>query len=255
MKFFSFNVNGIRAIHRKNYFLPFLKEYDPDILCLQETKAQENDLPFDLRLIDGYESYFNNAEKKGYSGTVIYTKIKPNKVITKFPFEILDKEGRIIELHFKDFILLNVYFPNGKASQERLDYKMDFYDKFLKYIKDLEKINPHIIFCGDVNTAHRKIDLAHPKANEKISGFLPEERAWLDKLINNNYFDTFRKFNDKPEQYSWWSMRSKARERNVGWRIDYFFAHKSLGKNITNAQIHTQVLGSDHCPISINLKF
>lgn len=251
MLIFSFNVNGLRAIHRKNLFLPFLKKYHPDILCLQETKAHENDLPFDLKLIDGYNSYFNDAEKKGYSGTAIYTKIKPEKIITNFPYEILTKEGRVLQANFKDFILLNVYFPNGKASPERLDYKMNFYDKFLLYLKDLEKITQNIIFCGDVNTAHKPIDLTHPKANETTSGFLPIERAWIDKLIQNNYFDTFRLFNDKSQQYTWWSMRSGARTRNVGWRIDYFFAHQNLKDKITNAQIHPEILGSDHCPINI----
>ena len=255
MKIYSWNINGIRAVHRKKAFEEFFEKQNPDILCVQETKAQENDLSFDIKMIDGYESYFKDAEKKGYSGTAVYTKIKAKKVIDKTGVEILDKEGRTQVLDFDKFVLINCYFPNGKASRERLDYKMKFYKEFLKYILKLRKDGKKVIFCGDVNTAHKEIDLTHPKPNEKTSGFLPSERAWLDKLIENNYFDTFRKFDQSEEKYSWWSMRSGARSRNVGWRIDYFFANKSLEKNITNAQIHSEALGSDHCPISINLSF
>ncbi len=253
MQIFSFNVNGIRSIFKKPDFLEFIQSQKPNILCLQETKAHENDIPFDIKFIDNYESYWNEGEKKGYSGVVIYSKIKPKEIITRFPFDILNKEGRVIQANFDQFILLNVYFPNGKASSERLEYKLKFYDDFLKYLKILEKQNKNIIFCGDVNTAHKEIDLTHPKANENISGFLPIERLWIDKLILNDYLDTFRVFNQNPEQYTWWSTRTRSREKNIGWRIDYFFAHREIMNKITDSQIYPNIYGSDHCPISINL--
>lgn len=252
MKIFSWNVNGLRAIAKKGFF-DFIKKESPDILCIQETKVSFNQLPFDLKIIDSYEGYFNEGQKLGYSGVAIYTKIKPHKVITNFGDNLLSQEGRTIQLDFTNFSLINCYFPNGKASPDRLNYKMRFYDQFLQYILDQRKIGKKIIFCGDVNTAHKEIDLARPKENETISGFLPTERQWLDKVIKNNYFDIFRKFNQQANQYSWWSQRSGARVRNVGWRIDYFFADKKLENEIVDAKIHPQVMGSDHCPISISL--
>ncbi|NMB57196.1 exodeoxyribonuclease III [Candidatus Beckwithbacteria bacterium] len=252
MKILSFNVNGLRAILKKG-FLDFVHTENPDILCLQETKVSYDQLPFDLKIIDSYEAFFHSASKKGYSGVATYTKIKPEKIIDKIGIAKFDQEGRILHTQFADFDLLNVYFPNGKMSKERLDFKMEFYGKFLQYILDLRQKGRKIIFCGDVNTAHKEIDLARPKENEDISGFLPQERAWIDQLIKNDFIDIFRKFNREVNQYTWWSQRARARERNIGWRIDYFFVDKNLNSKIKNAFILPNIKGSDHCPIGIEL--
>jgi len=232
----------------------FSKE-KPDILCVQETKAMKEQLSDDLINIDGYASYFSSAERKGYSGTATYTKIKPAEVKNGIGVKKFDSEGRFLVTDFSDFILFNIYFPNGKAKKERLQYKMDFYEAFLKHLKKLLKQDKKIVVCGDVNTAHKEIDLARPKANEKISGFLPQEREWIDKLLETGFIDTLRVFNQKPEQYTWWDMMTRARERNVGWRIDYFFISKNLRDNLINAFILPEVMGSDHCPVGIELKF
>ncbi len=256
MKLISWNVNGIRAIAKKG-FLDFVEKEKPDILCLQETKAELSQLPGELINIPGYISFFSHSKtKKGYSGVACYTKEEPLEVIEIFNGgngHHLDIEGRLLVLKFKKFTLLNVYFPNGKMSDVRLKYKMEFYDSFLKYINKLRDKGEKVIFCGDVNTAHKEIDLARPKANEKISGFLPEERAWMDKLVENDWVDTFRMFNEKPEQYSWWSPMSGARARNIGWRIDYFFVDKKIQAKVKNAFILQGVLGSDHAPVEINV--
>lgn len=249
----SWNVNGIRAVHKKG-FLDWFNEERPDILCIQETKARREQLPDELLEIDGYHNYFASAEKKGYSGVALYTKEKPADIKCGFGIEKFDSEGRTLIADFGDFVLYNIYFPNGKASDERLAYKMEFYDAFLEHANTLRSRGKKIIVCGDVNTAHKAIDLARPKENEKISGFLPEERAWIDKLLDNGYVDTFRMFNDEPENYTWWSMRTRARERNVGWRIDYFFASDDVNDDIKGAFILTDVMGSDHCPIGIDLE-
>jgi len=250
----SWNVNGIRAIQKKG-FLDWFKNENPDILCLQETKAHPDQLDDALKNVDGYESHFSWAEKKGYSGVVTYTKIKPSKVHQGIGVKEFDNEGRFIVTEFSEFILFNIYFPNGKASSERLKYKMDFYDAFLKHCKELLKQNKKIVVCGDVNTAHKEIDLARSKENSETSGFLPQEREWIDKFLAAGFLDTFRMFNSEPEQYTWWDMVTRARERNVGWRIDYFYISENLKKNITSAAIHSSVMGSDHCPIEIELKF
>ncbi len=248
----SWNVNGLRAVHKKG-FLDWFKEEQPDILCLQETKAQEEQLPDEVRNVEGYHSYFSSAVKKGYSGVAIYTKEKPKSVKKGFGIERFDSEGRILVAEYSDFTLINIYYPNGKARKERLIYKMDFYDAFLEFANKLKKKGKNLIICGDVNTAHKEIDLARPKPNEKVSGFLPEERAWMDKFFANGYLDTFRMFNQEPENYTWWDMISRARDRNVGWRIDYFFISESLKKKIKNAFILADVMGSDHCPIGIEI--
>ena len=254
IRLLSWNVNGIRAIHRKG-FLDWLAEDSPDILCLQETKALKEQLTEELISADGYQSYFSSAEKKGYSGTATYTKIKPVKIENGIGIKKFDSEGRLLVTEFENFTLFNVYFPNGKASSERLKYKMDFYSAFLKHLKKLLKQGKKIVVCGDVNTAHREIDLARAKENQKTSGFLPEERAWIDKLIKAGFIDTFRVFNDEPGNYSWWNMVTRARERNVGWRIDYFFISDNLSSNLKSAFILPGVMGSDHCPVGIELKF
>jgi len=250
----SWNVNGVRAIYKKG-FLDWFKKESPDILCLQETKAHPDQLVDDLKNVDEYQSYFSWAEKKGYSGVVTYTKLKPLSVQQGIGKKEFDSEGRFIVTEFEDFTLFNIYFPNGKASAERLKYKMDFYDAFLKHCQKLLKQNKKIVVCGDVNTAHKEIDLARPKENSKTSGFLPEEREWIDKFLEAGFLDTFRMFNDEPEQYTWWDMVTRARERNVGWRIDYFYASENLKKNIVSASIHSSVMGSDHCPVELELKF
>jgi exodeoxyribonuclease-3 len=250
----SWNVNGIRAAYKKGILNWFSKE-QPDILCIQETKSMKEQLPEDLINVNGYNSFFSSAERKGYSGTATYTKVNPLKVSNGIGIQKFDSEGRFLVTEFDEFMLFNIYFPNGKAKAERLQYKMDFYEAFLKHLKKLLKQGKKIVICGDVNTAHKAIDLARPKPNEKISGFLPKERAWIDKLLEAGFIDTFRVFNQKPEQYTWWDMMTRARDRNVGWRIDYFFISDNLKDNLKNAFILPDVMGSDHCPVGIELKF
>ena len=248
----SWNVNGIRAAYKKG-ILEWFRDASPDILCIQETKADEQQFPPDLRNISEYHQYFSSAEKKGYSGVSLYTKAKPISVSPGFGVQRFDREGRTIQADFGDFVLFNVYFPNGKSSDERLAYKMEFYDAFLEHIESIRTTGRNIIVCGDVNTAHKPIDLARPKANEKISGFLPIEREWIDRLLERGYVDTFRMFNQEPDQYTWWNQRSNSRARNVGWRIDYFFVNEEFRENVETASIHQEIMGSDHCPISLDI--
>ncbi|UCD14007.1 MAG: exodeoxyribonuclease III [Thermoplasmatales archaeon] len=253
MKILSWNVNGIRAAERKGLFKWFKKE-SPDILCLQEIKAlPEQVLPY-LRNALGYYNFWSPAERKGYSGVVTYTKEKPSEVKNGFGIEKFDIEGRTIITEFPSFTLFNIYFPNGKKNRERLDYKLDFYDTFLAYADNLKIQGKNIVVCGDFNTAHKEIDLARPKENEHISGFLPVERAWIDTFIDHGYVDTFRQFNKQPEHYTWWDLKTRARERNVGWRIDYFFVNKEFLPHLKNAFIMQDDMGSDHCPIGIEIK-
>lgn len=251
----SWNVNGLRAVHRKEFFVPYLQKHKPDVVCIQETKSRPEQLSDDLANVDGYTSYFTSHEhKKGYSGVAIYSKVEPEKVEHGMGIKKFDEEGRIVTAHFKDFVLLNVYFPNGGQGQHRIDYKMEFYAAFLKHINKLRKSGKNVIFCGDVNTAHTEIDLARPKANEKNTGFLPYEREWIDNVIKNDYVDTFREYHEgEVDKYSYWDQKTRARDRNVGWRIDYFFADKPLLKNIKNADILADQLGSDHCPVTLEL--
>ncbi|PKL84418.1 MAG: exodeoxyribonuclease III [Ignavibacteriae bacterium HGW-Ignavibacteriae-3] len=254
MRLLSWNVNGIRAAEKKGLVGWIVKE-DPDILCLQETKARPEQLSDDLLNINGYKSYFSSSVvKKGYSGVAIYTKEKPVKVEHGFGIPKFDDEGRIIIAEYKKFVLINIYYPNGKAREERLKYKMDFYDAFLNYAENLKSNDKKLVICGDVNTAHKEIDLARPKENEKVSGFLPIEREWLDKFFSHGYHDTFRMFNQEPEQYTWWDQVTFARDRNVGWRIDYFFVSDNFKKNIKDAFILQEVMGSDHCPVGIEME-
>jgi exodeoxyribonuclease-3 len=252
MRILSWNVNGLRAVQRKGFVDWFSRE-SPDILCIQETKASPEQLSLDLTTVQGYYSYFSVAEKKGYSGVATYSKIEPAEVTYGFGMERLDNEGRILRMDYGDFVLFNIYFPNGKSSDERLLYKMKFYDAFLEHLDLLRDRGKHIIVCGDVNTAHKVIDIARPKANEKISGFLPLEREWMDKWVSHGYVDTFRMFNQEPGQYTWWDARGGARERNVGWRIDYFFVDEEFKSHVKSAFIMPDVMGSDHCPIGIEV--
>ncbi|MEJ2719220.1 MAG: exodeoxyribonuclease III [Deltaproteobacteria bacterium] len=253
IRLLSWNVNGIRAAHKKG-FLDWLAKESPDIICVQETKAKPEQLPRGLLEPEGYHSYWNWAEKKGYSGVAVYSRHEPVKVETSMGVEKFDKEGRLIKLEYPDFILFNIYFPNGKKDQERLTFKMDFYDTFLAMIEQLRKDHNRLIFCGDVNTAHQEIDLARPKENETVSGFLPIEREWIDKAVTLGYVDTFRHFQPEEVTYSWWDLKSRARERNVGWRIDYVFVTREMLDWVKNAFILTDVMGSDHCPVGIDLK-
>jgi len=253
MKLISWNVNGIRAADRKGLF-EWLKKESPDVLCLQEIKAKKDQIPPHLKNTPGYQIFFNPAQRPGYSGVATYTKQKPIDVKMGFGIEKFDSEGRILITEFESFVLFNIYFPNGKKDDERLNYKLDFYDTFLAIADNLKADGKNIVVCGDVNTAHKEIDLAHPKQNEKISGFLPVERAWIDTFLDHGYVDTFRHFNKEPGQYSWWSMRTAARQRNVGWRLDYFFVNKEFMKHVKNAFIMQDVMGSDHCPVGIELE-
>ena len=250
----SWNVNGIRAIHKKGFIDWFLKA-NPDILCLQETKASPDQLTDEILYINGYSSFYSSSVvKKGYSGVAIYTKMIPNKIEYGFGIPRFDDEGRIIIAYYSKFTLINIYYPNGKASEERLKYKMDFYDAFLEFADNLVSNGHRLIICGDVNTAHKEIDLAKPNENENTSGFLQIERDWMDKFISHGYVDTFRMFNDQPDNYTWWDMQTRARERNVGWRIDYFFVSENLKQNVKNAFILPDVMGSDHCPVGLEIQ-
>ena len=251
-KFISWNVNGIRAVAKKEA-LKWVDDLTPDILALQEIKAEADQIPDGMFEHRYKHLLVSSSHKKGQSGVALYTDIDPDYTSPCYEVDVL-KEGRINEMHWDNIAFFNVYFPNGKRSQERLEYKLAFYDRFLAYIEGLRKKGMSIIFCGDVNTAHREIDLARPKENEDISGFLPVERAWIDKVIEAGYVDTFRYVHgDEPDRYSWWSMRTRARERNVGWRIDYFFVSEDLKEKIIDADILDEIMGSDHCPISLDI--
>lgn len=253
MKILCWNVNGIRAVQKKG-FLEWMQKESPDIICVQETKAHPEQLDKKLLQPEGYHTYWNHPEKKGYSGVAIFTKEEPEKVQYGFDIDLFDTEGRVIMSQYAEITIFNIYFPNGKKDNDRLQYKMDFYEIFLQYAEQIRKDVGRVIVCGDFNTAHKEIDLARPKQNEKVSGFLPEERAWIDKFIDHGWVDTFRYFNKEPEQYTWWDLKSGARERNVGWRLDYFFTTDNLIPSLADAFIMPDVMGSDHCPIGIVLK-
>jgi exodeoxyribonuclease III len=254
MRIISWNVNGLRAIHRKGNWAWILKE-SPDIFCFQETKAHPDQLLEELKVCEGYHVYFNTpTEKKGYSGVAVYSKIKPEKVEYGINNPEFDQEGRVLGVYYKKFVLFNVYFPNGGGGPVRLQYKLDFYDAFLEHIEKVRKEGYSIIFCGDINTAHEAIDLARPKENEEHTGFLPEERAWLDEVVNHGYIDVFRHlYPSKKDAYTYWDMKSGARERNVGWRIDYFFISNDLQKKVKGIEIMANILGSDHCPVALDI--
>lgn len=254
MRLYAWNVNGIRAAQKKG-FLDWLHTEKPDILGVQETKAHPEQLDEELRNPEGYYTYWSSATKKGYSGVALYSRIQPNNVYLGLECEEFDQEGRTIVAEYDDFVFITAYFPNGSRDHSRVPYKMNYKAFFLDYCNNLQKQGKPVIFCGDVNTAHNEIDLARPKQNVKTTGFLPLERAWMDDLVGQGYIDTFRMLNPELEgAYSWWSNRSGARENNVGWRIDYFFVSPDLKDRIADAKIHTDVLGSDHCPISLTLK-
>lgn len=249
MKLISWNVNGIRACIKKG-FLDYFNEQDADIFCLQEIKLSAGQLDLDL---EGYHMYWNYAEKKGYSGTAIFTKIKPLSVQYGIGIEEHDHEGRVITLEFDKFYMVTVYTPNSKDQLLRLDYRMIWEDEFRKFLKNLEKAKP-VVVCGDLNVAHKEIDLKNPKTNKRNAGFTDEERGKFTELVEAGFVDTFRYFYpDLEGAYSWWSYRARARENNTGWRIDYFVTSKSLEKNLVDAEIHSETLGSDHCPVVLKL--
>ncbi|MBN1967802.1 MAG: exodeoxyribonuclease III [Candidatus Delongbacteria bacterium] len=252
MKIVSWNVNGLRAIKNKG-FLDWFKNYNADIICLQETKLQEDQIEEDLKNPLDYHSYWSFAEKKGYSGVVIYSKEEPLHVSYGLGEPRFDNEGRVVRVDYKNFILMNIYFPNGQKDDNRLKFKMEFYDLFLAYVNRLKNEGKNIIVCGDYNTAHKEIDIKNAKANENRSGFLQIEREWMDKYISNGYTDTFRKMNPDTVKYSWWSYMFNARKNNAGWRIDYFFVNNEFAEKIKNADIDNSVMGSDHCPIILEI--
>jgi exodeoxyribonuclease-3 len=254
MRIISWNINGIRAIHKRGDFDWVLKE-SPDIVFLQETKAEFDQLPQNLQEFNDYYCHFvSSRARKGYSGVAMYSKILPDKV-TEMDEDEFNTEGRTIFAYFGKTVLITGYFPNGGQGPHRLEYKLKFYDAFLKKINKLNKAGYAVIFCGDVNTAHTEIDLARPKANEKNTGFLPVERSWIDRVIKSGFTDVFRHFYpNQKDVYTYWDQKTASRTRNVGWRIDYFFANDKAMKLITGFTTHTNVIGSDHCPIEIKIK-
>ena len=249
MKIISWNVNGIRACVTKG-FKDFFKDVDADIFCIQETKCQLGQVDLEF---DGYKSYWNSAEKKGYSGTAIFTKMKPISVKYGIGIEEHDKEGRVITLEFEKFYMVNIYTPNSKRGLERLGYRQIWEDEIRKYLVNLNKIKP-VIMCGDLNVAHKEIDLKNPKTNRNNAGFTDEEREKMTELLNSGFVDTFRYlYPTKENAYSWWSYMGRAREKNTGWRIDYFIVSKNIEKDIKEASIYSEILGSDHCPVGLEI--
>jgi exodeoxyribonuclease-3 len=253
MRLLSWNVNGVRAAHKKG-LLAWLSKEAPDILALQETKARAEQLPEELAAPKDYSAEWHWGERKGYSGVATLSRPRPLRVERGLGLSEFDQEGRVLIHAYPGFTLFNVYFPNGKSGPKRLKFKMDFYDAFLEALaRRRREGEDKLVICGDVNTAHQEIDLARPKENSNASGFLPEERAWIDKLLSRGFLDSFRLFEKGPGHYSWWDQQSRARERNVGWRIDYFFISENLRPRLKNAFILPEVMGSDHCPVGIEL--
>ncbi len=266
MKIITWNINGYRAITGQNTskrydvitsnnkLFPYIYKKQPDIICLQEIKASKDQIKENNLFPENYKGeYFSATSKKGYSGVATFCKIMPLYYSTGFNNEKFDVEGRVLISHYEKFVLLNIYFPNGTSGDERVNYKLEFYDELFKFIKILENKYENIIICGDYNTAHNPIDIARPKENENNSGFLKIERVKLDELYDMNYIDAFREVNKNTIQYSWWSNRGRARENNVGWRIDYFFISKNLMSKINNCYYDTDVMGSDHCPMILDI--
>lgn len=249
MKFVSWNVNGLRAVMKKD-FMDSFRQLDADIFCVQETKLQEGQIDLDL---PGYRQYWNYAEKKGYSGTAVFTRMEPLRVINGINVEEHDHEGRVITLEYPDFYFLTVYTPNSQDGLKRLEYRMRWEDDFLAYVNELDREKP-VIWCGDLNVAHREIDLKNPKTNHMNPGFTDEERNKMSVVLDSGYIDTFRYFYpDLENAYTWWSYRMRAREKNVGWRIDYFITSGRLKDRLQDAKIHTEIFGSDHCPVELDI--
>ncbi len=253
LTFASWNVNGVRAVSKKGFY-DWLAKEKPDIVGIQETKISSDQLNSEISNPPGYVSYWSHAEKRGYSGVALFVRERPDSISEGIGKSQFDKEGRALVADYGDFVILNIYFPNGKRGEERLNFKLGYYDAFLTYAEKLRKSGKKLIICGDFNTAHKEIDLANPKGNVKISGFLPEERAWMDKFTSKGYLDTFRMVNDEPDNYTWWHVMTNARARNVGWRIDYFFIGDELVNCFDHATIQSEIMGSDHCPVTLTLK-
>lgn len=252
MKLVSWNVNGIRSVAEKG-FLSWLGKLEPDVVCLQEIKAKPEQLAPQLQKPQGYQSVWFPAEKPGYSGLAVFTKKEPLNVIQGLKKPEFDREGRALTLEFKDFYVVNTYFPNSQRDHARLGYKLKFCDEILFFIQKLNSDKP-VLLCGDFNIAHREIDLRNPKENKDNAGFLPEERAWMDKLLMCGYVDGFRLFNSEPGHYTWWSYRPTIRERNIGWRLDYWVTHQEFSSRLKAVTHLTQVMGSDHCPVLLDLR-
>ena len=252
MKLVSWNVNGIRACIKKG-FREYVEAEQPDVLCLQETKAQEEQLELDWVHELGYHTTFNSAVKKGYSGTAIWSKIEPKKVALGLGIEEHDQEGRVITATYDDFHLVTVYTPNSQRALKRIEYRMEWDAAFLDHVKKLNRRKP-VIFCGDINCAHKEIDLANPKANKKNAGFSEQERAGVDRIEAAGFLDSFRQFDESPGKYSWWTVRVNARERNIGWRLDYFWVAKKFWDRVESASIRDDIFGSDHCPVELVVK-
>ena len=253
MKITTWNVNGYRAVLRKEA-LNWVPEVDPDVLCLQEIKVQLDQISEEEAQLDGYQGVWNSAERKGYSGTATFHKADPVAVEKGIGIEQFDIEGRVIRSQFEDFYLYNIYFPNGGQENKRVPFKLEFYEELLKICDELHQSGKKIIITGDFNTAHNEIDLANPKSNEKNTGFLPEERVWIDTYLQNGFADAFRELYPDQEAYTWWTYRSNARARNVGWRLDYFLVSEGLMERVDDVVVHGDIMGSDHCPVSLILK-
>ena len=252
MKLISWNVNGVRAVVKKG-FLDWLDQEQPDILCLQETKAHIDQLAAEILTDHGYHTFWHSGERRGYSGVATFCKEEPLYVQEGLGIERYDAEGRVLLTEHENFLLYNIYFPNGQKDDERLQYKLDFYDDLLPIINEQVESGNNVVVTGDWNTAHHPIDLARPKQNVNTSGFMPIEREKLDMYVENGWIDTFRLFHPEGDRYSWWTYRFGARERNVGWRIDYYFVNEGFVDNVEDADIHDEVMGSDHCPVSLEL--
>jgi len=252
MKIISYNLNGIRAAMKKG-LLEWLHKEDPDIFCVQETKAHSDQVELSHFRDLGYKIFWRQAEKKGYSGVTIFSKVEPEDVVYGCEIGNNDSEGRVIMADYKDFSLINVYVPSGTSGEERQAFKMVWVEAFQNYISELRKGRPNLVICGDINIAHHPIDIHDPVGNKKSSGFLPEEREWLTRFLDDGFFDVFRYLNDQPHNYTWWTYRHNARSNNKGWRIDYFFASESMKERITHASILPGAVHSDHCPISIDI--
>ncbi len=255
IKLVSWNVNGIRAVSKKDEFWDWFEDNDADIINFQEVRATQNDIPKKLADVEGYYQCFNEAEKKGYSGVGTYSKIEPVEIVKGLGVEELDNEGRVLRIEYPDFFLYNIYFPNSGMNAKRLDFKVDFCNALLEQLVELKNEGKNLVITGDYNIAHNPIDVYNPKNCEGKSGYLPEERAWLDQLEDAGFIDTFRMFDEGENNFTWWSYRTRARERNAGWRLDYFYVNEEIGDNVKSAEILADIYGSDHCPVTLELEF
>lgn len=255
IKLVSWNVNGIRAVSKKEEFWDWFDNTDADIINFQEVRATQDKIPEKLADVDGFHQSFNEAEKKGYSGVGTYSKIEPLEVVKGLGVEELDSEGRVLRIKYPDFYLYNIYFPNSGMNAKRLDFKVDFCNSLLEQLVELKNNGENVVITGDYNIAHHPIDVYNPKNCEGKSGYLPEERAWLDELEKAGFVDTFRMFDEGENNFTWWSYRTKARDRNAGWRLDYFYVNEEIGDNVKSAEILSDIYGSDHCPVTLELEF